>query len=332
MRPHVSAAALARFQQGDLSPGRTSRISTHLAHCARCRKLSDDLAGITTILASAHLPPMPEHLGARIQTALAAESARRVMQPAGDGTAPGPAVGAGTDGAPGPRHARPRRSGLLGGGILLGWLQRHLPRLGSTAALRTVAAAAAVVLVAGGIYEIVGHGAGPSPSSSLARGALRRPASSSPANLHFAPALPVSGPALPYRHAGHQQSVTPITTDTDFTPSTMRSQVAAEVSRYGSSMVTPGPYARSAPSRSTAPSEPATFGNIPVGLLDGCVNRMAAGELVLLVDIAYYQGAPATIIVTEVSAVSPEQVWVVGTGCSGSSSDLRAHAVMTSGG
>src|SRR5258708_35898464 len=95
MTRHVGAETLARFRQGDLSPRRNARIRAHLGGCARCSDLNEDLAGVTTLLAGAQPPPIPEHLAARIQTALATEAARRVAltaggrrTPAGGDTAP----------------------------------------------------------------------------------------------------------------------------------------------------------------------------------------------------------------------------------------------------
>ncbi len=64
------------------------------------------------------------------------------------------------------------------------------------------------------------------------------------------------------------------------------------------------------------------FADIPVMALRGCVGRIAAGSLVLLVDVAHYGGAPATIIVTEAAETGPMQIWVVGAGCSASDSDV----------
>src|SRR5215472_4598724 len=81
MRPHVGAKTLARYRQGDLAPRRSSRIGAHLARCARCRARSEDLAGVTTLLASVHPPPIPQHLTARIQAALATEAAARAARP-----------------------------------------------------------------------------------------------------------------------------------------------------------------------------------------------------------------------------------------------------------
>ena len=82
MTRHADAEALACYRHEDLSRRRASRIRAHLAGCARCRALDEDLAGVTALLADAQPPPMPEHLAARIQTALAAEAARRVVLPA----------------------------------------------------------------------------------------------------------------------------------------------------------------------------------------------------------------------------------------------------------
>jgi len=67
MRRHIDAETLARFRQGDLSPRQNARIRAHLAGCERCRDLNEDLAGVTTMLASAQPPPIPEHLTAHTE-------------------------------------------------------------------------------------------------------------------------------------------------------------------------------------------------------------------------------------------------------------------------
>src|SRR5260221_561100 len=210
MTRHIGAETLARFRQGDLSPRRNARIRAHLGGCARCSDLNEDLAGVTTLLAGAQPPPIPEHLAARIQTALATEAARRGALTAGAAENP----------ARGPRA------------------QAERPRGETTRAE---------------------PGGGRAAGGARPRGGGRSPA---------------AGPAR----------------------------------------------------------QPATVGSLPLSTLEGCVNRIAAGELVLLVDVARYQGAPATVIVTEVSAASPEQVWVVGTGCSGSRSDVLAQVTVAPAG
>jgi hypothetical protein len=319
MTRHVSAETMAGFRQGELSPRRRSRISAHLAGCDRCRTLDEDLAGIRTLLAGAQPPPIPEHLAARIRTALATEAASRVVRPAGSENGIGTAA---------PGYDRPTRGP--------GWRPHlpGLPRLGSRVALGSLAAAAAALVVVGGMYEIfVSRGTGSGPSGTAASAPSHPPAGQSAGSEIGVPGpggRPVSGPALQYRHSGHEDSITPVTTGMDFTPNRLRTQVAAAVASYGAKTTgtAPTPFSGPLSSAAAAARPSANFGNMPVSLLQGCVNRIDAGGLVLLVDVARYSGTPATVIVTEVTVIGPKQIWVVGTGCSASRSDMMTHATM----
>jgi hypothetical protein len=329
---HVDAETLARYRQEDLSRRRGSRIRAHLAGCGRCRALDEDLAGVTTLLADVQPPPIPEHLAARIQTALAAEAARRVVLPAqAASTAPGAAAGgeapqAGTEptgtGVPDRRTSRQGRHGR-------DQTRQRWRGFTSPVALRTMAAAAAVVVLAGGGYELFQHQAG-SPSSTASspstgsQAPLARPAPGKAGSSGLAAG---NGPALSYRHDGQQASVTPVTSPTDFTPANLSSQVSRDLARYGTAVTAPGPLHKASPAEQAA-----TVGGIPVETLQGCVNRIAHGRKVLLVDVARYQGRPATVIVTSAAAGGPEQVWVVGTGCSSTNSDLLTHATLAPAG
>jgi hypothetical protein len=323
MRPHVSAEKLAEFRPGELSLRRSARIRAHLAKCARCSALSEDLAGVSALLASVPPPPIPDHLAARIQTALATEATRRVTQPAGHEAGPAPVPGNHETG-PALRSAdhQARRAPRPA---------RHLsgrPRPRRTVVLGGLAAAAAVVVIGGGTYAIVQSGSGSMSSSAPSGTAASAPAAGLPA--HAAPLRPgqaLFGPALRYTRAGHQASVTPITTGTNYSAQKLNSEVATEVGKYGTGFATAGPNAMSPDqSQSSAAARgQRSFGNIPVSALQGCVNRIAAGELVLLVDVARYRNAPATVIVTELAEAGPEQIWVVGTGCSASRSDVLEH-------
>ncbi len=341
MTRHVDAETLARFRQGELSPRRNSRIGSHLAGCPRCSALNEDLAGVTTLLASVPPPPIPEHLTARIHSALAAEAARRATVAAGSAPAalagaaaavgtPGPAASTAA-GPPAPQDPSRRPRHERAGG---GWGRTRLPRLSSPAALRVAAAAAAIVIIAGGGYEIIAHVGGSSTGSGAA--ASRSSAASGSPSSGVAPNARALGPALPYQHGGRQDSVTPVTTATDFTPGKLKREVSTELTRYSpakAKAAAPNSMApNAARSSASTHAKPSTAFGIPVAALDGCVNRMAAGELVLLVEVAHYQGVRATVIVTEVSTVSPEQIWVVGMGCSGSRGDVLAHTVLANGG
>ena len=82
-------------------------------------------------------------------------------------------------------------------------------------------------------------------------------------------------------------------TGTDFTPGNLGGQVAAQLARYGRGATLAGPNAMTPAathSPATAGGRPATFGHMAVSDLAGCVNRIAAGDLVLLVDVARYRG------------------------------------------
>jgi hypothetical protein len=312
MRPHVSAETMARYRQGDLNQRRASHISTHLAGCDRCSALNQDLGGVTTLLASVSPPPMPDDLTARITSAIAAESARRSAAPQ---TAPAPAFSTAA-----PQHRAPRRS--------------RRPRVTPKLALSGLAAAAAMVLVAGGIYEVVGHSGAPSSSASEGVPAAAPASRSANGPMAKAPAS-ASGPALTYQRGGRKDSITPIATGTDFTPAALTSEATAEVRKYGARFTKTGsndesPAHSGQASAGPVTGEQGTFADVPLASLRGCVNRIAAGSLVLLVDVAHYRGAAATVIVTEAAEAGPMQIWVVGTGCSASSSDVLRHTTATS--
>jgi hypothetical protein len=151
----------------------------------------------------------------------------------------------------------------------------------------------------------------------------------------MARAVPAAGPLLQYQRGGRKDSITPITTSTDFTAAKLTSQVTAEVRKYGAGFAKTGPNAQpQGRSGSTTPAavpggQTGTFASIPLASLRGCVDRIAAGSLVLLVDVAHYRGQPATVIVTETAATGPMQIYVVGTGCSESSSEVLRRATAT---
>jgi len=304
---HVDAETLARYRQEDLRPRRASRVRAHLAGCRRCRALDGDLAGITALLADAQPPPIPEHLAARIQTALAAEAARRVTAQAAS-TAPGVTAGgearqprteSAETGVPGLRTSRRGRHGR-------DRTRQRRPGFTSPVALRTMAAAAAVVVLAGGGYEVAQHvgssSSTPSPTSARTNAPIAGPAGGMAGSAGLAFTLVTSG--------------------TDFTPANLRSQVKRDLDRYGTGADT---APRALHSSASAAGQGAAVGGIPVQTLQGCVSRIADGRKVLLVEVARYEGRKATVIVTRAPG-GTEQVWVVGTGCSSASSDLLTHA------
>lgn len=124
-----------------------------------------------------------------------------------------------------------------------------------------------------------------------------------------------------------------VASGTDYAPATLGVQVGRELKQNPASATSRGGSnqlhsSSSAPVAGSAP----TFGHVPVWMLQGCLTRLAPGQQVLLVDVARYQGKSATVIVTRASARGLEQVWVVGTGCSGTRSDLFTHVSLAAAG
>jgi hypothetical protein len=287
---HLSDDDLARYIEGDLRPRKIAKIRSHLAGCASCEGRVAALEAVPNLLASVQYPPIPERLSTRIEMALAAESSARV--------------------ASAPASEADRRD--LPARTKLGRHGRRTPRFTSPLALRTGAAVAAAVVIAGGGYALVSHtGSGSAPSSSSISGPPASPAQ--------------AGPSVSYRHGNHQASIKTVKSGTNYKSATLASQAGRLITLQQSgasrgtfhangSMSTLG-TSTAAPS-AAAPAAPST------SKLQGCVDRISGGKSVLLVDIARYMGQPATIIVVGTS--SRAEVYAVGSGCSSSASDILA--------
>ncbi len=326
MTRHADAEELARFREGDLGRWRSWRVRSHLKGCARCRELDSELAEIPALLASVSEPPIPEHVTAMIQGALAHEATLRATAEAegSESAASAPASAA-------PATTGPEATGADGRGAgrrrERNWRLPQLPAAGWPFALRAAAAAAAVVVLAAGGLEIAQHSGGSSSPSTASGGSRGQPAAAPFSNARNIR----NGPALSYTHAGQPARITAISTNTDFTHGKLTSQVSQLVKSRSSASAQGAPANTSPGPAAGTNGATGTFGNFSVANLDGCLNRIAAGNLVIIVDVTRYQGSPATVIVTEVSAPGPMQVWVVGTGCTASGSDTLAHTQLASG-
>jgi hypothetical protein len=331
---HLGAEVLARYRAGDLSARRSSRIARHVAGCDRCSALGADLDRVTALLAATPVPPMPDHLAGRVQAAISAESAARTGQAAaagrataGSASASQPA-GEGRPARPVP-HIRPApaaRKARTGRPGRLSWLA-------SPAAARALAAAGAAAVLAGGGY-LISQNVGPAGTSSA-------PGSASAA----APAVPsaITGPELHYGPGSHQMAFRPITTDANLSSGNLAAQVRAGLaaehrsglpSSAGPAAATIGPSGSAGvhhPASRTPERASGSLGKVPLSLLEGCVGRLAGTREVLLVDVARYKGAPATLIVVRIAVTRPVEVWVVGPDCSASASDVLRHATLPAG-
>jgi anti-sigma factor ChrR (cupin superfamily) len=317
---HIDAEELARCREGDLGRWRSWRVRSHLSRCARCRELDAELAEIPALLASVEEPPLPEHVTAMIQGALAREVSLRAAAPQAAAAEPAAATPAGT--APAQTAPADTEAGAWGPGRR----QRNwrLPTARWPFALRAAAAAAAVAVLAVSGLEIAQHSGSSPPSAS---GSSHAPRAAAPFSNAQATGY---GPSLSYTHNGQQRRITAISTNSNFTSGKLTSEVSQLIKSRSSAAAGAASNPAPAPAAGTNGSA-GTFRSFSVSSLNGCLNRVAAGSLVILVDISRFQNSPATVIATEVSAPGPVQVWVVGTGCSASASDTLAHTRLASG-
>jgi len=269
---HPDSGVLAEFRAGLITGRRGARISAHLAACEHCAARSGQLAEISALLAAVPAPAMPDAVTQRLDAVLAAEAANRdSSERAVDPRSPGRAT-------PSP----PRRH----------WDFRLV-------ALRVLAPAAAVAVLAAGGYGLSRIGSG--PANSVASGAAARPAASPEQAGAGAVA---SGTAAASQHGAVPAIEAPLrfpvlSSNTDYLRATLTQQLERELRLY----------ARATGSvRQLAP-----------GPVKGCVLRVTAhtrpGTLVL-VEKARFQGRPANVIV----AVSGDHdaAWLTTPACSGS--------------
>jgi hypothetical protein len=292
---HPDSGVLAEFRAGLISGRRGARISAHLATCEHCAGLCDRLAEVSVLLAAAPAPVMPERVARRLDGVLAAEVAQRHdSERAGDprprgrvaGSRPARSRPAGSR----PAGSRPAGSRPAGSGPGRRWNGRLV-------ALRVLAPAAAVLLLAAGGYGLSQIGAS-SPTESTA------------ASAPSAAARSVVPRAASASHAEAQPEIQVpsfqvVISRTDYRLATLRQQLEHELLLHAR--------------KAAGPVRPASAS------VKACVFRVTSGigpETLLLVETARFQGQPATVII----AVSGhrQMAWVAGAACSAADEDLLA--------
>ena len=277
---HPDPDVLAEFREGLGTGRRRARIAAHLAACERCTGLSDQLGEIPALLAAVPAPAMPDAVAQRLESVLAAQAAQRDSSER--------AVGDGVDHRADhrarhrARSPQPRR----------GWDFRLV-------ALRVLAPAAGVVVLAAGGYGLSRIGGG--PTSSVAAGSEAASASS--------PAQAQAGAAAPSSAATSRPEAAPlepaarfgvVTSTTNYQRATLPQQLKRELQRYAR------------PAGSVAELAP--------GPVKECVLRVTAGVSpvsLVLVETAYYQGQPANVIVA--ARGDHDAAWVTTPACSAGS-------------
>jgi hypothetical protein len=316
MISHPDADTLAACREGLLGRRRSARIRAHLARCSRCASLDHELAAVTSLLASAPAPKIPDELAARLDTVLAAESAARARgeSPAADGipaTAGGiPATagattgaadgGSGPAGQAGPRPSRPRST--------------RPARPWRVTALRAASVTAALLVIAGGGYGVsrLLQGGNSAENPPVSGGSHSLPSAAPGVHVprhggNSAPGPPGAGLMIP------SGGVSLVHSGTDYQPGQLTAQAEAVLAR--------GPAQSGGQSTSPVPTT-----------LAGCVRLLAGLARPILADEASYGGQPATIIIRAPAGTRPGHVWVVVPGCSAAGRRLISTAVLPASG
>ena len=83
---HASAEQLGDLLDGGLPDEKAGAVAAHVAGCARCAAVQDQLAAVPALLAATSVPAMPPQVALRLDAAISAESARRATKRAPAGT------------------------------------------------------------------------------------------------------------------------------------------------------------------------------------------------------------------------------------------------------
>jgi hypothetical protein len=282
---HPDTEVLAEFRAGLITGRDGARISAHLAACARCAGVSGQLADVSALLAAVPAPALPDAVAQRLDGVLAAEAARRSHSERAVGDSAG-------DRASGPQPRRP-------------WDFRLV-------ALRVLAPAAAVAVLAAGGYGLSRIGASPTSSEASTAGSAVSSAGAAarPATAGRPLAAPSTGSPghtmLPAFEAPVKFGV--VTSGTDYLRANLRQQLERELLRY--------------------PRVLGSAQQLPPGPVKGCVLRVTGGtgsQTLALVEKASFQHQPAIVIV---ASGRHDAAWVAAANCSSTSARILATATL----
>ena len=280
---HLDTDVLAEFRAGLITGRRGTRIAGHLAGCGRCTALDEQLAGLRSLLASVPAPAIPDSVGRRLDTVLAAEVAQRDTAQR-EAVLQNRAERADGDGAR--ESSAPRRPGGNRGFRLL--------------ALRVLAPAAAVVVLAAGGYGLSRINLGSSTESSAstsAGGAAQGAAASAAASAKSGGSVNAPNAAPTKGAVSRPQGITAagivvVTGPANLSHADLGQQVRAQ-------LAVP-PSARTTQAATSAER--------------GCVLRLIGSHPLELVESVRFEGGPATLVVARTGA--RDTAWVAAPDCS----------------
>jgi hypothetical protein len=287
---HPDATALAEYRAGLTGGRRARRLAAHVASCASCASVDDQLAAVTTVLASAPEPAMPDAVESRIMAALATEApvtetpldteaAHRTAAKRDTALRPVGGDGGGSRRRPGGGRPGPGNR----------WLRPAV----------LASAAAACLVLFGGVYGIAHLSSGSTSSSAASSAAAGSAAAGSGSSPLAGAQAPGTHTRLEPADSAPAAAFAVTASGTNYQSATLAQQVRAQLARSAKTAL---PAAEAAPSAQ----------------LSACVLHLTGQMRPSLVDRATYQGKPAYVI-----AVT-NWAWVVGTGCTASNPELIA--------
>lgn len=317
MSRHASLDDLASFIEGVLKRRKSGRIASHLAGCPLCTGHVQDLQQVPVMLANAAYPPIPDALSGRIEMAIAAESVTRVTVTSDGGQRVTTELSASRTVTAGVVSGEASRRDLPGRRRRLrrrGW---RMPGFSSPLA-GSLAAVGAAVVIAGGGYEIASHLGG--TTAAPAGTSAHAPFNASGGAASRAASGLTNGPELQLGRLGQTKSVPTVVTQTHFRPDQLQGQAEAALHTARATKISAAQGDVNSPLPMAAGAAPSS-----IGQLTKCVSHVAGNRAVLLVDLAYYQGKHATIIVVGTAPYGPGTIYAVGGGCSASDKDILAQ-------
>jgi hypothetical protein len=283
---HLDTDVLAEFRAGLITGRRGTRIAAHLADCERCTVLDEQLAGIGSLLASVPAPAIPDSVGRRLDTVLAAEVAQRdtaqreaVLQNRAER-----ADGDGARESTAPRRPNGNR-GNRGFRLLT---------------LRVLAPAAAVVVLAAGGYGLsrINLGSSTGSSASTSAGSAERaaaPTAAASAKSGGSINAPNAGPtkgAVSRPQGITAAGITVVTGHANLTHGGLAQQVKAQLAVPSSARTT----------RAATSAE------------RGCVLGLIGHHQLELAERVRFEGSLATLVVARTGA--RDMAWVAAPDCS----------------
>ena len=279
---HLDTDVLAEFRAGLITGRRGARIAAHLAGCGRCTTLDEQLAGVSSLLASVSAPAMPDSVARRLDMVLAAEVAQRdtaqreaVLQDRAERA----------DGDSARESPAPRRPGGNRGFRLL--------------ALRVLAPVAAVVVLAAGGYGLsrINLGSSTGSSASTSAGSAERaaaPTAAASAKAGGSVNAPSAGPtkgAVSRPQGITAAGITVVTGHANLSHADLGQQVRAALNVPPSARTT----------RAATSAE------------RGCVLGLIGRQQLELVESVSFEGSPAILVVARTGA--RDTAWVAAPGC-----------------